>query len=64
MTDRKAAPCGASMAYLLLLLLLLPAGADAAGDHGFQIEISGVLSKPFGSYSTGEKAQDLHLPLE
>ena len=57
MTDRTAAERGVFLASLLVLLL--PAGALAAGDRGFQIELSGVLSKPIGTYSTGEKAGDL-----
>jgi hypothetical protein len=58
MTHRTAAARGVVLA-ILLIPLLLPASALGAGDHGFQIEVSGMLAKPFGAYSTGENAQDL-----
>ena len=58
MTHRTAAARGVALA-ILLIPLLLPACALGAGDHGFQIEVSGMLAKPFGSYSTGDNAQDL-----
>ena len=57
MTDRKAAVLALNRDWEVVAGLTFLKSCQ--NGMRFQIEISGVLSKPFGSYSTGEKAQDL-----
>jgi len=43
----------------VVLLALVPVIARAAGDHGFQLEVDAVGSRPFGTYEAGARAADL-----